>query len=157
MVLTIRTAGPEDLSCLRSVYRRSSLSNGGDREALLQHPEHLVLSSDAVMAGHTRGAELADKGIVGFATVERRSTVAELVDLFVDPESMRRGVARALVDDAVSELANDGIGILEVTANSHALPFYFAMGFEALEIATTPLGSGFRRRLEFGVASALRD
>jgi hypothetical protein len=43
----IRTAGQDDLPRLQSVYRRSSLSNEGDREALLQRPEYLVLPGEA--------------------------------------------------------------------------------------------------------------
>jgi hypothetical protein len=93
--LIIRTAGPDDLPRLRTVYRRSSLSNEGDREALLQHPGYFVLPDGAVLEGRTRVAERPRTGIVGFATVERHSSGAELVDLFVDPDSMRQGSPRS--------------------------------------------------------------
>jgi GNAT superfamily N-acetyltransferase len=132
---------------LQTVYRRSSLSNDGDREALLDHPEYLVLPVEAVYQGHTRLAEQQDSGVVGFATVERYSDAAELIDLFVTPESMRQGVGRALVNDAVAVLAAEGISALWVTANQHARPFYLAMGFEVIQRAMTPLGSGLRMRL----------
>jgi ribosomal protein S18 acetylase RimI-like enzyme len=148
--LIIRTADPEDLPRVRAVYRRSSLSNEGDREALLQHPEYLILADDAVLEGRTRVAEDRNRGIVGFATVERLSSSAELIDLFVDPDSMRRGVARALIIDAVGTLADNGVDALEVTANGHALAFYSAVGFEVIGPATTPLGSGLRMRLRCG-------
>jgi ribosomal protein S18 acetylase RimI-like enzyme len=148
--LIIRTAGPDDLPQLREVYRRSSLSNEGDREALLQHPDYLVLPDAAVLEGRTRVAERPQEGIVGFATIERQSSGAELVDLFVDPDSMRQGVARALITDAVGTLADDGVGVLEVTANRHALEFYTAMAFEVVGEATTDLGSGLRMRLSVG-------
>jgi GNAT superfamily N-acetyltransferase len=134
---------------LRAVYRRSSLSNEGDREALLQNPDYLVLPDTGVLEGRTRVAEHPKKGIVGFATVERQSISAELVDLFVAPDSMRQGVARALIVDAVAKLADDGVGVLEVTANRHALEFYTAMGFEVVGGATTDLGSGLRMRFRF--------
>jgi GNAT superfamily N-acetyltransferase len=132
---------------LQEVFRRSSLSNDGDREALLDHPEHLVLPVEPVYRGRTRVVEYPDGGIVGFATVERSSETAELVDLFVTPEYMRRGVGRVLMNDAVAALASDGIRALWVTANRHAMAFYRAVGFEAIEDVPTPLGSGVRMRL----------
>jgi putative acetyltransferase len=143
----IRTAGPEDLAALQAVFRESSLSNSGDREALLANPEYLVLAPEPLYAGCTRVAQTADREIVGFATVERCGGVAELIDLFVDPGRMRRGVGRALVIDAVTSLAEDGISELQVTANEHALAFYISVGFEVLEPVATPLGSGIRMRL----------
>jgi GNAT superfamily N-acetyltransferase len=145
--LSIRTAEPDDLISLQTIYRQSSLSNEGDRLVLLEHPEHLVLPAEAVYEGRARLAEDPSRGIVGFATVERCSNTAELVDLFVTPESMRRGVGRALINDAVAALADDGIPALWVTANRHALAFYLAMGFEAVEDAPTQLGSGTRMLL----------
>jgi ribosomal protein S18 acetylase RimI-like enzyme len=146
--LIIRTAGPEDLVSVQRVFRRSSLSNDDDREALLDHPEHLVLPAEPVFEGRTRVAEQPNRGIVGFATVERYSDTAELIDLFVDPDSMRQGVGRALVRDAAVRLANDGITNLDVTANRHAMAFYIAMGFGAIGPTSTPLGSGIRMRLK---------
>jgi ribosomal protein S18 acetylase RimI-like enzyme len=148
--LIIRTAGPDDLSRVRTVYRRSSLSNEGDRDALLQNPEYLVLSDEGLLAGRMRVAEHPNIGIIGFATIERQSSTVELVDLFVDPDSMRQGVARALITDAVATLAADGIAALEVTANTHALVFYTEMGFEVIGTVTTSLGSGVRMRLRCG-------
>jgi ribosomal protein S18 acetylase RimI-like enzyme len=148
--LIIRTAGPDDLSRVRTVYRRSSLSNEGDRDALLQHPQYLVLPGEGLLEGRMRVTEHPNIGIVGFATIERQSSTAELVDLLVDPESMRQGVARALITDAVATLAADGVAFLEVTGNPHAMAFCTAMGFEVVDTVTTPLGSGFRMRLGCG-------
>ena len=133
---------------LQMVYRQASLSNDGDREALLSHPEYLVLPAAPVYEGRTRLAEQPNSGIVGFATVERGSDTAELIDLFVTPESMRQGIGRALIDDAVAALADDdSVSALWVTANQHAMAFYVAMGFHAIGDARTALGSGTRMRL----------
>jgi ribosomal protein S18 acetylase RimI-like enzyme len=151
VAIRIRAARPGDLATLRDIYRRSSLSNDGDRQVLLDNPEYLVLPDDAVLAGRTRVADWADgDAIVGFATVECAYTTAELVDLFVDPDFTRRGIARALVDDAVAGLSHSGISEMQVTANQHALAFYLATGFEVLDTIATPLGSGLRMRLNCG-------
>src|SRR5262249_4417422 len=77
VTLLIRTAGPGDLVALQTIFRRSALSNDGDRKALLDHPEHLVLPEQPVLEGRTRLAENAEGGIVGFSTVEPRSDTAE--------------------------------------------------------------------------------
>ncbi len=146
-MLNIRTAEPKDLTSLQTVYRLSSLSNDGDRDALLKHPEHLMFSAEPVYDGRTRLAEHPKNGVVGFATLERHEDAAELVDLFVTPESMRAGIGRALVNDAIAALAGDGIRSLWVTGNQHAIAFYDAMGFEVIETVATPLGSGIRMRL----------
>jgi len=47
----IRWSTPADLSALTDVYVRASLSNEGDRDALLAHPEALVLEGDASPKG----------------------------------------------------------------------------------------------------------
>jgi hypothetical protein len=38
----LRDAVPDDDAALRSIFRRASLSNEGDRPLLLANPEHLV-------------------------------------------------------------------------------------------------------------------
>jgi len=49
----IRDASPGDMPALRDVFRRSSLSNDGDRPNLLAHPEVLELGDRAVREGRT--------------------------------------------------------------------------------------------------------
>ena len=41
-VAMIRLGTPADLAAAADVYRRASLSNAGDRDNLLAHPEYLV-------------------------------------------------------------------------------------------------------------------
>src|SRR5262249_60354246 len=94
-------AVPGDLAELGAVFRRSSLSNDGDRASLLAHPDALELPGLAVREGRTRAA-VADDGIVGFATWLSAGDGAEIEDLFVDPDWMGRGVGRALVRDPVA-------------------------------------------------------
>ncbi len=146
VAVAIRWSRSEDLERLRCIYRSASLSNPGDRRALLDNPQFLELPAGAVVEGRTRVADGATGEVVGFATIEVSATKAELVDLFVHPASMRTRVASALVDDAKAILRAQGIRVLEVTANGHALDFYRAVGFEIIGEETTPLGSGWRMR-----------
>ena len=64
----------------------------------------------------------------------------ELDGLFVDPDQMRRGIARDLVLDAAAIALTDGLDHIEVTGNDHALGFYEAMSFTAIGVEVTPLG-----------------
>jgi GNAT superfamily N-acetyltransferase len=146
--IAIRTAVLADLPALRRVFRRSSLSNKGDRDALLANPETLELPDDGVVEGRTRVAVAADGMIVGFATGRReRGSMLELEDLFVDPDWMRRGVARHLLEDLIATAARGGITSLEVTANPHADAFYRSVGFVPMGDVETQFGRGQRMRI----------
>jgi GNAT superfamily N-acetyltransferase len=145
--LLIRLAAAEDLAVVSDLFRRSSLSNAGDREVLLANPEALAFDEVSIRAGRTRVA-VEDGCIVGFASTSLSGDVAELDDLFVDPDRMRRGIARALVLDAMSVARAGGCTRIEVTANSHALAFYNAAGFVADGVVTTQFAPGTRMHLD---------
>lgn len=142
--MEIRDATVADLTALRDVFRRASLSNDGDREVLLAHPEALEYADAWVVRGLTRVA-LVDGRVVGFATTVPEGDRAELEDLFVAPERMRSGVARALVADAVGRMRAAGVRRIDVTANEHAADFYAAVGFEEVGTAETEFGPAPRR------------
>lgn len=125
---SIRTAIDADLDALQEIFRRSSLSNEGDRGLLTARPDLLLLSAATVTDGRTRVAEV-DGCIVGFASIVVGDGVGELVDIFVDPDRMRTGAGRALVTDAVALARQSGASRLEVDANRHALAFYREVGF----------------------------
>ena len=143
----IRDAVRGDMGALRDVFRRSSLSNHGDRANLLAHPDALELSDLAVCEGRTRIA-VADGGIVGFATWLGVGDVVELEDLFVDPEWMGQGAGRALVQDLVAIARERGARRIEVTANQHALAFYEKAGFVAGREIETRFGPAPRMHLQ---------
>jgi GNAT superfamily N-acetyltransferase len=143
----IRDARPEDMSALREVFRRSSLSNEGDRMTLLAHPDALELPDLAVKEGRTRTA-VADGRIIGFATWLSAGNAIEIEDLFVDPEWMRQGAGRALVLDLIAIARGSGIRRVEVTANQHALAFYEKVGFVVGHDAQTRFGPAPRMHLE---------
>jgi ribosomal protein S18 acetylase RimI-like enzyme len=142
----IRDAGTGDLTALRDVYRRSSLSNEGDRANLLAHPEVLEFAGDAVREERTRAA-VADGQVVGFASWLTTGDALEIEDLFVDPGWMRQGIGRALVLDLIAIARGRGTGQVEVTANQHALAFYQSVGFVSYAEEATRFGPALRLRL----------
>ncbi|MCU1359689.1 MAG: uracil-DNA glycosylase [Ilumatobacteraceae bacterium] len=144
---TVRTAQPADIDSLRDIYRRASLSNDGDRDALLSNPDSLVLDAAPVLEQRTRAAFDSER-IVGFATIRQVGRVVELDDLFVHPDWMRQGVGRALIDDARASTRCLGVDRIEVTANGHALDFYLAAGFVVEGQTETQFGVGHRMHLD---------
>jgi GNAT superfamily N-acetyltransferase len=103
----IRLGTPADLPAAAGVYRRASLSNAGDRDNLLAHPEYLILGPEGLVEGRTYVAE-EDGSVVGFATWAEAGGTIELEDLFVDPGWRRRGIATALVSRVVDVLRARG-------------------------------------------------
>ena len=142
----IRLGVPADLPAASDVYRSASLSNPGDRDNLLAHPEYLVLGPGGLAEGRTYVAE-EEGSLVGFATWIEAGGVFELEDLFVDPGWRRRGIAAALVNRIVEVLRLRGVERLEVTANPHAMAFYRAAGFTDCGVAGTVFGAAPRMTL----------
>jgi GNAT superfamily N-acetyltransferase len=142
----IRLGTPADLPAAAGVYRRASLSNAGDRDNLLAHPEYLILAPEGLAHGRTHVAE-EDGLVVGFATWARVDGIIELEDLFVDPDWRRRGIATALVSRIVEVVRARGGQRLEVTANPHAQGFYSVAGFVDCGTAETAFGPVPRKRL----------
>ena len=149
----VRDAHAGDEPALARIFRRASLSNAGDRAALLAHPEALTLPAGLVARGRTRVATFADGVVIGFAgTRPTEAGVLELDDLFVDPDATRRGVARRLIEVIAAEAAAERVVRIDVTANFHALGFYRAVGFVADARVDTEFGPG--RRMHLDVAAA---
>jgi ribosomal protein S18 acetylase RimI-like enzyme len=143
----IRDAVTDDMTALSGVYRRSSLSNEGDRPNLLAHPETLEFSDLAVREGRTRAA-VPEGEIVGFASWLGGGDAFEIEDLFVEPGLMRRGIGRALVLDMIAIARGRGIGRVEVTANPHAVAFYEKAGFVVYREVVTRFRTAPRMRLD---------
>ena len=143
----LRDATSDDLPRLEEVFRQSSLSNEGDRAALVDHPEALVFSAASLSGGRVRVATIELDLIVGFATTVTGDGFVELVDLFTDPDWMRRGVATALIDDVVAFATAIGVSRVSVIGNPHATQFYQQAGFVTAGRVGTDFGPGLRMHL----------
>lgn len=139
-----------DLPAVSDVFRRASLSNAGDRAALLAHPEHLIHGPAGLVEGRTQVAD-ENGSVVGFATwAHDAGGVIELEDLFVDPDWMRRGIGTALVKRIAETVRARGVERLQVTANPDAIGFYTAVGFTPCGVASTRFGQAPRMVLAIG-------
>jgi len=148
VTVRIRQGALPDIETLADLFRRSSLSNEGDRASLLANPDALHFSGASVRQGRTRVATLADGSIGGFITVDIAGDTAEIEDLFVDPGRTRRGIARELMLDAIRIVRGRGVVRCEVTGNVHALGFYENAGFVVDHVEGTQFGQGFRMHLD---------
>src|SRR4051794_33616832 len=140
----IRGALPGERAQLEALQRRASLHNDGDREALLAHPDAIELPVEQIEAGYVRVVERAG-ALAGFSVLLPADNGAcELDGLFVEPEAMRGGLGRALVDDAARAARKRGAASIAVVGNAHALQFYRRVGFEGAEEVATEFGVGYR-------------
>jgi GNAT superfamily N-acetyltransferase len=153
--IAVRPATAGDLVALQEVYRRASLSNPGDREALLGSPDALVWEGAGLASGLTRVAMDDERRFLGFATLVPFGAGFELEDLFVDPDHMRQGVATRLMAALTEDAVARGAAWIEVTANPHAAEFYASAGFEPVGREQTRFGDA--PRLRWSVTLSMRD
>ncbi len=145
--VTVRDARPDDRTGLGAIFRRASLANPGDRDALLAHPGALEWDGPPGPPARCRVAADGRDDAVGFATTRPDGPALELVDLVVEPDLMRTGVATALVADAVAHGRAAGASRIDVDGNPHALAFYRAVGFVEIGTVETEFGTGHRLTL----------
>ena len=110
----------------------------------------LGVAREAIAAGRVRVAVGAAGELLGFSVVaDGAAGVCELEDLFVDPDFMRQGVGRALVEDAAGRAGASGYREMTVVAAAHNFGFYGSVGFVPGEAVSTRFGPAtqLRRRL----------
>lgn len=145
--MTVRTAHPEDAAALLALHRRASYIWEEDREQLDAHPEVFGADRDALAAGQVRVAVGEGERIIGFATVRPGADrQCELEDLFVEPDEMRRGIGRALVEDAADRSAAAGCEVMWVTGAPRTREFYERLEFRLTGPAVTQFGPALRFR-----------
>lgn len=143
----IRQAAIVEQNELEALQLRASLTNAGDREALLANPDAIELPLEQIAAGSVFVAEW-NGTIVGFAAVEPRADgESELDALFVDPNMRRRGIARLLLERCVQVARKRKSVALYVVGNPHAKDFYAACGFDVIGTSETRFGTGLLMRM----------
>jgi GNAT superfamily N-acetyltransferase len=119
--IIIRNAILSEKAALEDLQLRASLTNEGDREALLANPDAIDLPIGQIASGDVFVPELSGC-IAGFAALQPRPDGdAELDGLFVEPDIRRRGVGRSLIEP-------------------HAEQFYLSCGFNPFGLTETRFG-----------------
>jgi GNAT superfamily N-acetyltransferase len=139
---TIRVAVIAERERLEALQWRASLSNPGDREALLASPDAIELPVAQVEDGLVFVAEVGSE-VAGFAAIAPRADGdVELDGLFVEPHTWRRGIGRALVEHCCAAAQRRGARSLHVVGHPQAEGFYRACGFELHGTVQTRFGPG---------------
>src|SRR6202165_5393460 len=146
--LSIRDAVPDEISQLEALQLRASLVAPDYREALAAHPEVIHLPAADVSEQRTRVA-IVNGRVAGFSVVRpAHGTACELDGLFVEPDLMRNGVGRALIDDVVERARAGGVRRIDGIANPTAIAFYTNVGFVRGADAATQFGPAFWMHLD---------
>ena len=111
---SIRFARVAERDALECLQRRSSMHEPMYRAQLAAHPDAIELPAEQIAAGLVRVAEQA-RVLVGFSVLlQGCEDACELDGLFVEPDRMRAGIGRRLVEGReVEDVARD-TGFLEV-------------------------------------------
>jgi GNAT superfamily N-acetyltransferase len=150
-IAQIRAATPAEQGALGALHRRSSYVWEEDRANLEAHPDALGVATEAIAEGRVRVAVGADGELHGFSVVAAApGCVCVLDDLFVEPASMRQGIGRALVEDAVAWALRAGCREMAVVAHPRNFPFYESVGFLAGEPVSTRFGPAVQLRRPLG-------
>ena len=144
--VSIRLARRDEHTMLESLQRRASLSNPGDRDAILAHPDAIELPLAQITSGGVFVAE-CDGVAAGFAAiVPRADGGAELDALFVEPHLWKQGIGRRLVAHVAEVARMRAATFLHVIGNPHAEGFYLSCGFCVTGTIETRFGVGLTMR-----------
>jgi GNAT superfamily N-acetyltransferase len=149
IVQRVRDAVPDEALALEALQRRSSDVWEEYRSQLAADPHAIEPPHEAIAQGRVRVAVDSSQRRLGFSVVlPVEAGRCELDDLFVEPDSMRLGVGRLLVEDVAMRAAAAGASHVDVVANPNALGFYERVGFRAAGDVSTRFGRGIRMTLE---------
>jgi N-acetylglutamate synthase-like GNAT family acetyltransferase len=144
---TIRPASVAERGALERLQRRSSVHEPMYRAQLAARPDAIELPMEQITGGRVRVAE-QNGAVLGFAVLlDRGGDACELDGLFVEPDRMRAGVGRRLVEDAMRVACERGVTRIDVVANPQAVAFYEAVGFTRVGEAQTRFGPAPRMSL----------
>jgi GNAT superfamily N-acetyltransferase len=124
-----RTPTVEELPALSALCFRSKAVWGYDNDFMEACRRELSIEPCELRSTSIAVAE--DNGkIVGVAQIEVDGGEADLLKLFVEPDTLRGGVGRALFAWAIDQATSMGADDLVIEADPGAVPFYRRMGAE---------------------------
>jgi GNAT superfamily N-acetyltransferase len=145
--VSIRSAAAAERRALEELQFRASVHSTRYADVLRAHPDAIEIPPWQFEHGLVRVAG-DGAGVVGFAVLlPPLEGACELDAIFVEPDRMRTGIGRQLIDDAVARARGWGATRIEVVANPDAVDFYERVGFIGDEIVATRFGPGRRMRV----------
>jgi ribosomal protein S18 acetylase RimI-like enzyme len=124
----IRRARTDEAAALTAIAHAAK-RHWGYPEAWIAHWRDALTLTPAFIRDHAVfvAADAGDQPR-GFYALSIDGADAVLEHLWIDPESMGRGLGRALLSHAVETARAGGAARLEIDADPHAEPFYRRMG-----------------------------
>jgi GNAT superfamily N-acetyltransferase len=133
--IAIRRARPDEASTLTALAHRAKAHWGYPPEWMASWRDDLTISPDYIRAHEVWAAD-EDARLAGVCALERGATSWKLEHVWVDPESMGRGIGQALVTHALQHAATVAPMNVHVVADPHAATFYEKLGW--LRTGTIP-------------------
>ena len=136
---TLRRAAPGDAAALTSLALRSKAYWGYDADFMAACRDELTVTAERLRLGETWLAEDGDGRIAGFFDLHAENGIAEVYDLFVEPDCIGSGLGRLLWDKLEALAAEMNVDTIGIDADPHAVDFYTHMG--ATVVGEVPSGS----------------
>lgn len=135
----LRKAVPADAPALTALALRSKAHWGYDAAFMAACRDELTVTAERMRLGETWLAEDGSGRIAGFFDLRSEEGVAEVHDLFVEPEAMGLGAGRLLWGKLEACATGMGVDTIGIDADPHAVRFYEHMG--ARVVGEAPSGS----------------
>ncbi|MEV8224976.1 GNAT family N-acetyltransferase [Streptomyces sp. NPDC079167] len=134
----LRPGRPGDAAALTALALRSKAHWGYDEAFMAACRDELTVRPGDTAGGRVVVAEEHGR-VLGFTTLAGEPPRGALAMMFVEPDTIGRGVGRLLFEHTVARARRLGFVRLTIDADPNAEPFYEAMG--AVRIGATPSGS----------------
>lgn len=135
----IRRATVAEAQLLSDLAMRSKAHWGYDDAFMEACRAELTVTPETIRAGGVYVCERADGSIAGFFDVRPQGGVAEVYDVFVDPDAIGEGVGRQLWQRLEQRVVELGLDTICVDADPNAVGYYEHMG--ARVVGEAPSGS----------------
>lgn len=156
--LTLRPATPGDLAAVDALLARSY-----PRLLAADYPSSVMVTAIPIIArarpellasgryflvlDHNRvlgagGYSLAAPGARGGPQGQTEPGTAHIRHVATDPDALRRGIGRALMDRVFAAAVAEGVQRFDCLSTRTAVPFYAALGFRSVGEIEVPLAPG---------------
>ncbi|MEY9860416.1 N-acetylglutamate synthase-like GNAT family acetyltransferase [Catenulispora sp. GAS73] len=136
--VTIRPARPDEAEALTELVMRSKAHWGYSEEFMESCRDELRVHAEEMVPLRMTVAE-AEGRVVAVASLDGQLPEGELLNLFVEPDVIGKGVGRTMFQHMADTARGVGFRTMALDADPNAEPFYEAMG--CVRVGVVPSGS----------------
>jgi GNAT superfamily N-acetyltransferase len=141
MNVRFRRALPHEAGDLTKLAMLSKQSWGYSDEFMRRVTEDMLVTQSDIAGGHCIVADI-DGNVAAYVLVRMEKQDAFLRDLFVHPQYFRRGLGRALFEEALGYARANGAMRLRLDSDPNARAFYERLGMECIGSVPSIIGGG---------------